>query len=160
MKLRVFVLKFATSVPHLTFYEHNSITKGGITIWHTARGPCAQMERHLFSFYLHLAGRCFENPQSTKGPVQCKSCPSNNMLVSRFNHLLYHFSITILLHLASFTRKNTFEKNFLGKCSLNKLLNMNRGLLGPLAVHTPINDYFHDKTKISKKIFEWIIIYC
>ena len=25
---------------------------------------------------------------------------------------------------------------------------------------TPATAYFHDKTKISKKIFEWIIIYC
>ena len=25
---------------------------------------------------------------------------------------------------------------------------------------TPITGYFQDKTKISKKIFKWIIIYC
>ena len=25
---------------------------------------------------------------------------------------------------------------------------------------TPITGHFHDKTKISKKIFEWIVTYC
>ena len=32
---------------------------------------------------------------------------------------------------------------------------------GPLGrTCTPTTGYFHDKTKIFKKIFEWIIIYC
>ena len=35
--------------------------------------------------------------------------------------------------------------------------------LSPLAVpctYTPTAGYFHDKTKIARKIFQWIIIYC
>ena len=35
--------------------------------------------------------------------------PGNNM-VSKRNHLMYHFSITIHLHLASFYAQNTFKK--------------------------------------------------
>ena len=58
-------------------------------IYHLAQcqAPCAQMVKHLFGLLLYLAGRCCENHQSTRGPTQCKSGLSNNMLVSRFNHL-------------------------------------------------------------------------
>ena len=41
--------------------------------------------------------------------MQCKSGPGNNMFSER-NHLLYHFSIRIHLHLASFYAQNTFKK--------------------------------------------------
>ena len=40
-KLRGFVLKVATSGPHLPFYEHNAITRAGFTIWHSVRAPCS-----------------------------------------------------------------------------------------------------------------------
>ena len=55
----------------------------------------------FYGFHLYFGGRCSENSQSARGPAQCKSGPGNNM-VSRRNHLLYHFSITIHHHLASF----------------------------------------------------------
>ena len=55
----------------------------------------------FLSLYLYLAGRCCDNSQSTRGPAYRDFGPDNNM-VSRRNHLLYHFSITIHLHLASF----------------------------------------------------------
>ena len=35
-----------------------------------------------------------------------------------------------------------------------------RGPGPPDCTCTPTTGYFHDKTKISRKIFEWIIIYC
>ena len=35
-----------------------------------------------------------------------------------------------------------------------------RGPMPPGRICTPTTRYFHDKTKISKKMFEWIIIYC
>ena len=35
-----------------------------------------------------------------------------------------------------------------------------RGPGPPGRTCTRITAYFHDKTKISEKIFEWIIIYC
>ena len=46
------------------------------------QGPRAQMERHFVGLYLYLAGRCCEKLQSTKGPSQCKSGSSNDMLAS------------------------------------------------------------------------------
>ena len=61
---------------------------------------------------------------------------------SKRNHLLYHFSIiTIHLHLASFYAQNTFKKNSKRKCSLNELLNLNWGSLGPPGrTYAPITD--------------------
>ena len=44
----------------------------------------------FFGLHLYLARRCCENLQRAKGPAQCKSGPGNNM-VSKRNHLLYHF---------------------------------------------------------------------
>ena len=43
------------------------------------------------------------------GPAQCNSKSGNNMFTKR-NHILYHFSITIHLHLASFYAQKTFKK--------------------------------------------------
>ena len=86
------------------------------------QGPRAQMER---LFLLYLAGRCCENLQSARSPAQCKSGPGNNM-VSRRDQLLHHVSLTNHLHLTGFSRQNAFEKKISpGKCSLNKLLNLN-----------------------------------
>ena len=96
--------------------------------------PYAKMVRHLLGLHLYLGGRCNENPQSTRGPTQCKSGPSNNMLVSRSNYLLYQFSITISFNSPVFTQKNTFKKITRGKCSLNKLLSLNGGVWALMAV--------------------------
>ena len=64
--------------------------------------PGAQLSdvRTFFSLLLFLA-RFYKNFQSSRGPTQSKSGPFNSM-VSKRNYLLYHFSITIHLHLASF----------------------------------------------------------
>ena len=35
-----------------------------------------------------------------------------------------------------------------------------RGLVPLGRARTPATGYFYDKAKISRKIFEWIIIYC
>ena len=87
------------------------------------QGPRAQMER---LFLLCLAGKCSKNLQSARSPAQCKSDPCNSMVSYRRDQLLRHVSLTIHLHLAGFMRQNDLKKKFsLGKCSLNKLLNLN-----------------------------------
>ena len=99
------------------------------------QGSSTQMVKLVFGFHLYLAGRCCEDLQSSKGPAQCKSGPSNNRVSKRSHHSIvpcfnYHsppprqfLYVQILL-----------KKNQLGKM---KLLNMklNRGCLGPLVVH-------------------------
>ena len=55
----------------------------------------------FFGLHIYFAKRFYENLQSAKGPSQSKSGPVNNM-VSKRKHLLYHFSITIHIFLASF----------------------------------------------------------
>ena len=55
------------------------------------------------------------------GQEQCKSGPANT-IVSRLNHLLYHFQITMNLHLASLTRQNTLEKNYQGKMLIEQTI--------------------------------------
>ena len=109
-EVRVFVLKVATSGPHLTFfYEYNAITRGELPFGTVPGVPALNCKTFIWS--LPIFGRkMFQKSQSTRSPAQSKSGPSNNMQVSRFDHLVYHFSITILPHLASVTRKNTFEK--------------------------------------------------
>ena len=47
--------------------------------------------------------------------------PGNNMVGKR-NHLLYHFSITIHLHLAGFHAQNTSKKNYLGKMLIQQII--------------------------------------
>ena len=75
----------------------------------------------FFGLRLYLAGRCCDNPQSARGTAQCISGPGNYM-VGRRNHLLYHFLITIHLHLASFYAQNTFLKNYLGKMLIEQII--------------------------------------
>ena len=45
------------------------------------------------------------------------------------------------------------KKPSLGKCLLNKLLNLNRGAWAPNCTYIPKNGYFHDKTKIFEGKF-------
>ena len=83
------------------------------------------------------------------------------MLVSRSDHLIYHFSITIFSTSLILTRKYTFEKiTIAGEMLIEQTIEFE--LRGPGAsgrTFIPITGYFHDKTKVSKKVFEWIIIY-
>ena len=67
----------------------------------------------------------------------------NQYMVSRRNHRSHHFTITIHLHLASFYPKILLKKKISqGKCSLTKLLNLNRGVVGPLVVLVLLNCFF------------------
>ena len=114
----------------------------------------------FFGLRIDLAERCCENLQSAESPAQCKSRPGNSM-VSRRNHLLCHFSVTIYIHLAGLYEKKYLKKISQEKCSLNKLLNLNWGGLGPLAL--VVNALlqlviFMTKQKFLRKIFNWIII--
>ena len=43
-------------------------------------------------------------------------------MVGRRNHLLYHFSITIHLHLASFYAQDTFLKNYVVKMLIEQII--------------------------------------
>ena len=49
MKLGVFVLKVAISVPHLNFYERNAITSVVFGMWHSAKAR-AQIVRLFLVF--------------------------------------------------------------------------------------------------------------
>ena len=62
----------------------------------------------FFGLHLHLARTFHEYLRSAKGPGNVNRTLLKKM-VSKRNRLLYHFSITIHLHLASFSRKYIFE---------------------------------------------------
>ena len=77
----------------------------------------------------------YRSTSTARGPAQYKYNPGK-IMVSKCNHLLDHFQIAISISTAPiFRRQNTFEKVGQKKCSLNKLLNMNRGGKSPLVVH-------------------------
>ena len=86
MKLRVFVLN--------VFYGRNAITRADLPYGAVPEAPRSDVET-FFGLRLYFAGRSFQNLQTVRGSVQCKSGPGNNM-VSKRNHLLYHFSIGII----------------------------------------------------------------
>ena len=71
------------------------------------QGPALKWLEFFSGLNLYLAGRGCEIFQSTRGPVQCKSGPGIAMASER-NHLMYHFSITVHLHLASLYAQNNF----------------------------------------------------
>ena len=119
------------------------------TIWD------AKMIRLLFGFHLYWAGRRCKNPQSIRGLAQCKSGPGNNM-VSRCNHLFYHFSLTTHLHLASFYAIKYFwkkKKLASGNAHWTNYWIWIKGHGPPGRTCTPIAGYFHDK-KHLRKVFE------
>ena len=113
------------------------------------------MVRLFFGLYLYLAEKCCENPHSIKGPAQCKS--GSRITYSQRKHLLCHFSIAILLHLASFYAKNTFEKKAKGNAHWTNYCIWIEGPGPPGRTCTPIPRYFHDKTKISNKPFSGLL---
>ena len=87
--------------------------------------------------------------------MQYKSGLVNNM-VSKCNQLLYHFSMTIHISLASFyaTIYCTFEKNWLKEMLIEFELK-------ELAVHILLlMVIFMTKQKSLRNVFEWIIISC
>ena len=121
------------------------------------QGPRSQMVRFVCGLHPYLARRFCKNFQSTVGPTQCKSSPVNNM-VSKRNYLLFHFSITIYLHLASFYATilySTFEnKSARGNAHWTNYWLWIEGL-GPTGrTCTPTTGYFHDKTKIFKEYLQ------
>ena len=73
-------------------------------------GAMRSNAKTLIGLHLCLAERWCENPRSIKGPTQCQSGSSNNILVSTSNHLSYHFSITISSTSLVFTPKSIFMK--------------------------------------------------
>ena len=95
VKLRVFVLKHATSGPHLTFFMNIMQLPGPDLQYHAV--PCAVCsDGETFIWSSPIFGReMLQKSQKYQGPPQYKSGPSNTMLVSRSNLLLYHFSTTI-----------------------------------------------------------------
>ena len=67
-------------------------------------------------------------------------------MVSKRNYPMYHFSITIHLHFASFYRRYTFEKkNQQGEMLIEQIIEFE--LIGPWPpgrTCTPTTRYFHD----------------
>ena len=104
VKLRVFVLKIASSSPLLTFfYERNAITRAGFIMHGTVPGPPRSDDKTFLIFI------CIWQEYVAKVP-KVPRVPSNNMVSYRRNHRLYPFSIrTVHLLLASFSRQNTYE---------------------------------------------------
>ena len=94
-----------------------------------------------------------KNPQSTRSPSQCKSSPGNN-LVSRRNHLLYHYSITIHLHHASFYADKLLLKKISKGNVIEQIIEFKLREPGPPSrICTSTTGYFHNKTKIYTENF-------
>ena len=49
VKLMIFVLNVANSGPHLTFFERNTITRGGFSTRYSARGPALRWKDFFWS---------------------------------------------------------------------------------------------------------------
>ena len=83
-------------------------------------------------------------------------------MFSKRSHLLYHFSITIHLHLASFYAQNTLKKAL--KKAEHIVEFQLRGPGPPGRTCTPITGLLHDKTKILKENlrvdYYLLLIYC
>ena len=97
--------------------------------------------------------KILQKSQSAIGSTQCKSGPGNNM-VCRHSHLLYRFSITIHLHLASFYATKYFWKKLATVRGM--LIEQNFELREPEPpgrTCTPIAGCFDDKTIISRENF-------
>ena len=80
-------------------------------------------------------------------------------MVDRHNHLLYHFSITIRLHLASFYAAKYLKKKllYLGKTLIEQNIEFEwRGPGPPGRTCTPITVNFTTNKKSLTNIFEWI----
>ena len=70
--------------------------------------PRAQMVK-LFLVFTYIWQEDFVINRKVPG-TSCNVNPAWNKMISYRNHLLYHFSMTSHLHLASFYTQNTFEK--------------------------------------------------
>ena len=86
--------------------------------------------------------------------MQCKSGAVNNM-VSKRNHVFYHYSITIHLHLASFYATTYFEKKKLsGEMLIEQIIEFELSGLGPLAIQVLLQlAIFMTKQKSLRNIF-------
>ena len=118
------------------------------------QGLRAQMVRLFFGLHLYLARRCCENLQSARGPARCNSGPGNNMitLVSRRDHLLYHFSIAIHLHLSNYyATKYFWNKLAKGNVRWTNYWISIEGAWAPWQCMCSTTGYFHEKTKISEE---------
>ena len=112
----------------------------------------SQMKRLFFGLHQYLERTCGENHLSIRVPTQCKFGSVNN-IVSKRNHLLYHFSITVyLLHLVSFYATIYFKKKLAAREMLiEQIIKFElKGPGLPGRTCTPTTGYSHEKTKISK----------
>ena len=106
-------------------------------------------DKTFFGLHLHLAGRCCKIRQVPGAPRNVNPTQVSR-LVGVTNIRLEDATIYCTIFQQQFTstspvlkRKNTFEKKISeGKCSLIKLLNLNRGSLGPLVVLVLLNWLF------------------
>ena len=145
--------------------KKNVITKNGVNRIPTycrvqSQGPRTQTVR-LYLWSSPIFGKkMLRKLSNARGPKQCKSIPGKNM-VSRRNHLLYHYSLTIDLHPVSFYATILLKKISQGKCSINKLLNLNWGGMGSLALYVLQQLLFSWQTKISTEYLQvnYFIIY-
>ena len=125
-------------------------------VYHSSYGtvPGAPLSdgKTFFGFHLYFARRFCKIFKSTRSPTQCISGPGYNMIGKR-NHLQYHFSITIHLHLDSFYATIYFrKKNHLEEMLFDPINEFELRGPGPLGrTCTSKTGYFHDKTKIFKK---------
>ena len=78
-------------------------------MWHSARGPALRCKT-FFGLYLFWQQDFAKIPKVPGALAQCQSGPGNDM-VSKRNRLLYYFSFTIHLYLASFLTIKYFWKN-------------------------------------------------
>ena len=114
-----------------------------------SQGPSALMVRLFWSSPIFGRKMLRKSPKC-QGPSQSKSDPSINV-VSRRNHLLYHFSIIIHLHLASFYATKSKKLATLRKMLIEHIIRLELRVLGPWPFVCSTTDYFYDKTTISKQ---------
>ena len=101
------------------------------------QGPRAQMVRLFFGLHLFLAERCCENPQSTRGPAQCKPGPRITWLLGIIIYCT-SFQKQFTSNSPVFTPKDTFEKK-LGKMFIEQITELElRGPGSPGRTCTPI----------------------
>ena len=126
LKLRVFVLKVATSGSHLTFLWTSCVNQG--RIYHMAQCPALRWQ-NFFCLYLYLAGRCCENLQSARGPAYYKSGPE----------ITWFVSVTIYCIIFTdnsppprqFLRTKYFKKNYSGKMLIEQIIECELRRPGP-----------------------------
>ena len=81
VKSRVFVLKVATSGPHLALLCSNAITKDRLTMWHSTLGPALKWYDFFWSWSI-FGRKMLRNSLRAWDPAQCKFGPGNKMAMN------------------------------------------------------------------------------